>query len=1322
MLALLFPLLVACAPAVLLVGARQDYHSIADALDAAAPGDIVRLVDAYHDLAQTLVIDRAVTIDVATETRSATLVASSEEIDVLLAINANDVTLRGLTFGRSANPRAIDVFVSAGTQGAQSSFFTRSSGYGGVQAHQKRSLSSALLASSESPGLLDESTRAIRNLALLNLDFKASISAINVAFDVGAYINVQVTRCVFGAQARALVTVPGARFASSPLIELNALASEDSVSLKGQGLMLGANFWSVAPPQATRTYCADRACTQLGPVIDADKPQRAFQTIAAALSAGVQHVQVTADRVEFGVTEDVLDLVGTTIRGRTSTACTDAASSTTPVVSISDGVVSVGGALVAMSDLRFEVQSGVPVAFSYTAAADGAASSDVLLERVSFASGDNVATLLKLESKSITLTLSRCTFLGGAVGVANNGGALTVTDSNFADNKRASIAIGGTGSGTGLRVSGSQFIAAPGGSIVFDARVMSAQMLPISVTCSRFVFAQFVEPADCLRNAQQCANALRYNTFIEVQAPLAVVANRRFLAHGNNHVEHVPAAQLPQYAQLQRSSGDSFAFSFADQQGRFGRVRADIVFQRAAHAFVLASNVPVRQECFAESVPGQRVVSGLFSLASDAPERCTSVALQFTVVSDAKDNSTAAANDGMSVYDVRHLGNAARGSVVWQKAASTVVLNKATASESNFVVEASSGAGGLLQAVVVAQTLNNKEQASALAAGDAARVARAHQHFCVACDGEIMPPYVQQERCDGGGAAHVFSDFDKALEAAQRAGDADSASLLVYGTRCATQQCTLTLSSASFTLEGFSVTQRASLVRNSSCAASAPMIRVSAPLVTVRYLQLGADTPLASAAPHELIGLSGAKSRVSFCTLGGGVVVRASNIELTGNELVAGGSGVALQIEGDTLNTLVQSNSIVAGLLTIAEKARHVVVDRNTFSARTQLINGGELTLTGNTFKTDSTGANGDSELCLTSSGADASLTSTGDSFESGCRLVLERGGRAHVTGRKNLAPWHDVVFSIDWMSEVRLANIDLLGARSQIVLRSTQAKDIVLYDIGIDLEQSSLSDTLVGRPLVRTPCSGANEPQIAGFALGDSLLLDAKTRRVLIGGSIPLLSSSEFIDPLDGTVVKCADSPDADYCLCMRNGDKMAAATRANKSTQPPQPIIAAVGKAAKTAEEPLAEDDDGVAEQVVVPRSKVRSVKKPAAVVRQFAVLQASSSFDNGRVRTGWIVGGILLGILVIIVICVACFCCWPASASAVTTRRVVVDEEDGTETIRETTTSSSNARNAGSRTASIGFGVTRDQLAAVKEAEEKPTRTILHRTVVSRHKHEV
>jgi hypothetical protein len=1150
-----FLLLSVVSARLLRVGAGADYTSLATAVDAAASGDVLELVDYNYDLTQTLVISRPLTIRTNDGAPRAVLRSTSFDVDVLIAVGANNVELRNLVFGRSANDRAIDIFVSAGTQSKTSSLFGDSIDIynGDNEESQQRSVSSLLIDNTNNNNNDDnanDANRAIRGFVLHNIDFSASVSATNVAFDTGAYIGVSIAHCVFGTRdfTDAIVAVGGSRFADSAPLQFNAF-DKAQLALKGTGLELGTNYWSntgVPRPALSLTYCIDRSCTMLGPVVDNDAPAaRAFATVADALNAGVQNVLITAAEVELGVLNGAVAQAGTTLRGRRTQSAPDVAENCEPDAAVTmvhlrgaSPLESLGTALSYIVDVRFEMHDGLSIALAYY---DGSLSGDVLLERVSFLGCCENQTALLLSSKTTSLTLSNVVMMNMGTGVDLRAGALVVTDSQFLINRHASIAVGGTGIGTGLRVSGSLFAAAPDGSIVFGAGVKSALMLPISITCTQFLNALFVEPSDCSSNAQQCANALRHNTFLEVVDPQRVAPNRRFLMHGGNHIERIPRQAINDYLKFENNGQQGHSFQFADKQGRFGRVRADIaLLNHARSEFVLAAHVPMRQECFAESVPGQRVVSGMFSLTTDAPRRCISLALQFTVVVDPKDNTTASASDDVSIYDVAHLGNSVRGAAVWQRAASHAVVHGVVG---GITVEASSGAGALLRAVVVAQQLTDTERASLLAAGTSEQgTVRARQHYCVACGSDRLPAYIVDERCGGGSdATRIGDDFDAVFDAALATGLGDSVSLLVYGTQCVTRRCTLRITSMEFTLEGFSVSQQGSLARPSRCAADEPLLTMAAPRTTLRYLTLTTEKPSVSTAiPLCAVDISQDGARVSFCTINGGVCARESGAQIIGNEIAGATSAPAVLVARSARDTLVQANSLSGGAVSVARGAATTRVDRNTFGAQSGVENAGYVLMTGNTFlpRPLDTGA-----PCIDTpvTASDVSLTSTGDNYGTNCRLTITNASKLRIAGTRSAAPWVDVLLEMSGVVDARIANVDLRGANTQIVLHNedltTLKSSIVLYDVGLDLSASALADTLVGGASTRSACAAEHEPHLGGFSLTQSLVVDASTRRVLLVGAAAAaakLKTTEFLDASTGDVQKCSAVPDAPFCRCL--------------------------------------------------------------------------------------------------------------------------------------------------------------------------------------------
>jgi hypothetical protein len=1258
-------------------GDLADYTKLPDAVAAAEVGDIVELLDFNYDLSETLVLSRPISIITRDFSTRAVLRSTSFDVDVLVAVGANDISLRNLVFGRSANDRAIDIFVSAGTQTKQSSLFGNEEDYNGDnETPAQRSVSSLLGAAGDQP--TESSNRAIRGFTLQNVDFSASISATNVAFDTGAYIDVSINHCVFGTRdfTEAIVAVGGARFADSVPLQFNAF-DKAALALNGVGLEVGTNFWSGARPALSSTYCIDRGCTLLGPVVDNDHPSaRAFTTVADALNAGVQNVLITAAEVELGVLNGPIAQAQTTIRGRriispenaaTDNCEPDAAVTMVHVRGSDSPLVSLGVALSYVVDVRFEIHNEVLNALRYI---DGPLSGDALLERVSFLGADDHQTALVLNSRSVSLTLINVVVLNTGIGVELLAGALVVTDSQFLINRYKSISVGGTGVGTGLRVSGSLFAAAPEGAIVFESTVKSALMLPISVTCTQFINALFAEPSDCSSNAQQCANALRHNTFLEVVDPQRVAPNHRFLMHGGNHIERVSERALADYVKFEDNQEQGHSFSFADKQGRFGRVRADIsLLNHAASQFVFAAHVPMRQECFAESVPGQRVVSGMFSLATDAPRRCISLALQFTVVADPKDNSTASASDDVSIYDVAHLGNSIRGSAVWQRAASHSVVNGGGA----ITVEASSGAGALLRAVVVAQKLTDTERAALLAAGTAEGVVSARHHYCVACGSDALPAYIVDERCGGGSdSTRIGNDFDTMFDAALATGLGDSVALLVYGTQCATSRCTLRVTSMEFTLEGFSVSQQGVLTRPSRCAADEPMISLAAPRATLRYLTLTTEKPVVSTSvPQCAVDITQDHARVSFCSINGGVCVRESAAQITGNDIAGPSGWQSVLVARSARDTLVQANSLGAGVVSVARGALATRIDRNTFAAQSGVEVAGTLLMTGNTFLARSHEA----MACLTTSvlATDVSVTSTGDMFGANCRLPITAASKVRISGTRGAAPWQDVVLELSGAADARVANVDLLGANTQIVLQPDTIVDakkqsqVVLYDVGVDLTTSSISDTLIGGPLTHSPeCSASYEPRLAGFALAQSVIVDAASRRVLLVGASGKLKSGDYIDTMTGDVRKCAATPNAEFCVCALAKQPTATTTAGTTKTEE-QPVELAV-HVAVDPEESVEDTEEEIEEEEPEPIVEEKPAETfieatVAAVIKQVGGGRFNGGRGGGSVTWLWITLGIIAFIVIVIVAVVIC-CCVSSNARA----KTIIVEQGGEESSTE------------------------------------------------------
>lgn len=1227
---LLLLLLFVCSSNAITVGVNGDFASLAEAVAAAKTDEIVYLLGGTFDLTSTLVIERSMTLRSADGAPRSVLLSSSGDVDTIVAVGASNVVLRDLVFGRSANERAIDVFVSAGTQNQRAAIFS-SSNYNGVAepaARQPNDVTSGR-----------DANRAIGGFVLQNVDFSRSVSASNLAFDTGAYIGARVTNCVFGIHdmTNSITSVGDALFADSEPIAFNAFDSA-TLALSGSGLAIGTNYWAHTEqrPVSALTYCVDRYCTLLGPIVDADHSSTdAYATIGAAQRNGVRNILLTAAEIDLHDIETI-QLPGTTLSGRRPETCSRSGDEVTLIRVGSTPLTSLGSALSAVRDVRFELLESATAALSYISGDGALTSGDSVIERVSIIGSVQTSeqAAIRLANKQMSLTLSSVNIIGTGVGVDLTGGSLIVTDSVFMHNEQSSIAVGGSGSGTGLRISGSLFAAPPGktrGSVVFAPETRSAALIEFYITCTRMIFTPLAEPIDCASNAQQCRNALRHNTFIESINAHTASVNRRFLARGDNHVEHVLPNTVSQYMQFVSGEQPHATFSMTDTQGRLARVRADVALDNSAKAeFMLATYVPMRQECFADSMPAERVVSNFFELTTDAPRRCTSLSLQFALLKPSTGNS-------LLVYNVEQLGNAARGGAVWQRAASHAVSKDS--------IEASSGGGELMRAVVIADTLTAEEQAAAITNGVGSDMTRSKRHLCVVCGDDVLPSYVVDERCGGGGVSPLFSDIDVALDAALSAAASESTSLLVYGTQCTSTQCTLAVKATKFplTIEGLSTAQRGSIRRPASCAADQPLLQVSSPATTLRYLLLAPSKPVASAVPKCVVTLGAANNRLMFSTLSGGVCVSgASGARIVGNDIAASATAAVL-VSGGSSDTLIEANAVSIGAVRIEADAKTTRIDRNTFGADARVdVGEGGAVLTSNTFSERGVD---DSSYCLRA--VNGSLTTTGDSFGTHCRLVLAGVGKLRVSGVH--AKWRDIRVDLHNARDVRIANVDLLGPNTQIVLSGT-TQDVVLYDVGVDVVESTLADTIVGFASERSQCAAANEPRLGGIAWRSSLLLDAASRAVVTVAASAKLDDSQFFSPLDGSVKSCDELADAAYCLCRA---KTSTASLGKAPLPEVISVVQVVDEADLYKEQPseeeiaqeLAELKASLPKQPKAPKKQPEHAPKKQPVVLLQETVAPSSSISTGAIAILVISFGLIL-----IVCCIGCIAFFASSSEPV------------------------------------------------------------------------
>lgn len=1117
---------------------RVAVSSVAElrtALATAAPDDSIELA-APADY----VIDAPLIVDVArVEVRSAAggaraVLRAAGAVDALIDVRASDFALRDVVVGRAAagdSSRRIDVLIDAGTYAGDGA----GDAYAGDGATRKRSVGSLVsLARSSEPvrvtvAASGAANRALRNIALHNVDFSASRAAVNVAFAHGAYIGIALDGCVFAAHAAsaAIAASPAARFADWGAVRRNVFdaAPLRAAQLTDTPALLARNYWTPAAPRRwASTYCADRTCALLGPVADGARPaERAYESVSAALAANVGHVLLTADETPLGGSVTVTR-AGTLLEGR-ATGCTRP----TVVVGADETIESEGGALVAVRDVRFRLHTGAETALTFTDAGDEA---DVELTRVAFVGdgGTDSHCGVALAAPHVRLTVRDSLFAALATGVALSAGSLTVADSSFVGHRAAAIHVRGSGSATGVSISGSLIVGAPHGALVYDSTVRAARLAELYVGCSRFVDAPLRAPTDC---DGACAGALAHNTLIERADHERALPNGRALARGANHVERMGGARdIDAFVKVAVGAhGGAQWFNLADHQGRLAAVRAAVTGV-AEGTFMLASYVPMRAECFAGTLPSDagaapRVVSNVWELASDAPAECVAVELQFAI---ADVNATAHDAADLSVRTPTHID--AASATQW---AASAVDTHTVLRRDGALVRASGGKGVLRRAAVLAAHANERERASAFQTGSTSgvlAVPRAARQFCAVCGGAELPAHVLDERCGGDASALFVDDFDGALEAANEARAAgETASLLVYGEQCATEQCTLPLNNAggaALTIEGLSATERGGVRRAAACAAAHPAARVGRD-VTLRYLTLApTKTDAASAVPRCALSVAGA-ARVAFSALAGGICLDenvAGELALFGNEIEPARGEPALTV-GAGSRVLGEGNTLGGAGAVVHGTAR---LDSNSVRGALRVL-GTAATLTASSNRFDARAADATDAVCVAARGG-AALTAVGNEFGAHCEIELRAAGHVRISGGAARA-WRDVRLSATGVRDVRISQVTLLGRNAAIGVLDGSASSVVLHDVALDLAHTTLADTLVGGASTRSECASLHEAALAGFVLDDSLLVHASTAARLLPHGAPKTRAS-FIDPASGQVLRCADAPTADYCACV--------------------------------------------------------------------------------------------------------------------------------------------------------------------------------------------
>lgn len=1181
-----------------------DYRAneLVAAIAKASAGDIIELLGGEFVVMPNkasniaLIIDKSLTIRTSADAnaRSILRAASSDGIDALIGVGANNVVLENFVVGKPlgglafSTERLVCVYVSAGTQATPSGLSTnnynspaadlkkkkRAPGLGAVQIvrqlDMKRSVS------------FDEANRLLRNVVIRNVDFSAAGAHTGVAFGMGSYSNARVERSTFAADANtdAIVSVVGALFDETSLIDLS-IFNGAQVVIKGNGPAIGTNYWAPALRGQHETFCIDRGCTHLGPVVDGDQfNSRAFATIADAVAAKVRKIVVTGRTVDLyrsGSSPVTIVRPGTTIQGVVADNCepdADGTGASVATINIRNAQNGNGGALVSLdcalahvSNVIFMLQADSPhIAIAFVPqdatrkVASGANEEDLgneaLFENVKFL-GDSTGQIAIHSASPIThLGVSASSFAG--FGIQHDAGRLNVDDCEFVDSTVPGITLAGKGK-RGLRVSNTLF-ALSGDAIVF-VNVKAGDLLEFLVRCSQFLFANPHLPADCSKGTL-CTYA--HNTI--VAAPKQLTSEeRKVFSSGLNHYEEDTLDNIGKYAAFTgKADRSQITFALSDHQGRIDDVSGVVtmVGVNTRWHFALVSSIPMRQECFASSVPSgndpqgpARVVSNYIRVASDAPKQCVSVAIRVSL-----SGAEVGLHDGedLSIYAVQHLGGAL---TKWTRAVShTISIDDNGAS---VAVEASSGGGTLMRAVVVAAHASQAEKAAALsknvnqlaAGSNAVLVAtKLDLHLCVACGTDHIPAQISDERCGGGLQQPIFKSIEDALAEVQKipaTAKTTSVSILVYGTQCAIAKCSLDLATTApvtkLVVEGLAIDVRGTLRRPSSCNRETPFVNVNSRGVTLRYLVLGADTSLLTAIPKCVINVPaslGEGPRIAFTSIGGGVCIgdKRPKTMLLGNEIAAAPKTTAIAVvNGESLT--LESNSVMIGNVLFGVFGG-AIVTANRFGPDVSIVGVTKetsttaLKLSGNVFasrRADGTA----SEITCIDAGISGIVQSIGDSFGDNCILLLGKKSSVANSVLNNVA-----VIATDG----RFVNVTLTGLNSKI-------KSIglaVLETVRIDLTTTQLGIALPGEPKRQFPCAKLYEARLATYDLAKSTIYDLSSgKRLLVEATTrwPTVPTA-FVSPSDGSVINCVKDSTDDYCLCA------AGKPIAPKTTLPPTSV----------------------------------------------------------------------------------------------------------------------------------------------------------------------
>lgn len=1229
-----------------------DYRAseLATAVAKASAGDIIELLGGEFVVPQSkasnigLVVDKSLTIRTAADatTRSILRAEKSDGIDALIGVGANNVVLENFVVGKPlaglafSTERMVGIYVSAGTQATPSGLSTND--YNSPAADLKK----------RAPGLdavqvvrhldakrsrtFEDANRLLRNVAIRNIDFSAAGAHTGVAFGMGSYSNARVERSTFAADAStdAIVSVVGALFDESSLIDLS-IFNGAPVVLKGNGPTIGTNYWTLALRGSHATFCIDRGCTKLGPVVDGDQfNSRAFATIADAVAANVRKIVVTGRSVDLyrsGSSPVTIIRPGTTIQGDVADNCepdADGAGAAVATINIrnaqngnSGALISLDCALSEVSNVIFMLQADSPrVAVAFVAqdatrrvtvgAAEEELGNTALFSNVKFL-GDSAGQIAIHSASPITrLGVTASSFVG--FGIQHDAGTLVVADSEFVDNSVTGITLAGKGK-RGLRVSNSLF--AISGTAIAFSNVKASDMLELNVQCSQFLFAVPRLPTDCGAGTF-CATAYVHNTIVAAPKQLTLEERKMFSA-GLNHYEEDTIDNIGRYAAFTgKADRSQISFALTDHQGRIDDVSGVVtmVGTNTRWHFALVTSIPMRQECFASSVPSgndpqgpARVVSNYIRVASDAPKQCISVAIRVSL-----SGAEVELHDGedLSIYAIQHLGGAM---TKWTRAVShTISIDDNGAS---LAVEASSGGGTLTRAVVVAAHASQAEKAAALsknvnqlaAGSNAVLVAtKLDLQLCVACGTDRIPAQISDERCGGGLQQPIFKSIEDALAEVQKipaAAKTTSVSILVYGTQCAVAKCSIDLATTApvtkLVVEGLAVDVRGTIRRPSSCNRDTPFVNVNSGGVTLRYLLLGADTSLTTAIPKCVINVPASRGdgpRIAFTSISGGVCIgdKRPKTMLLGNEIAAAPKTAAISvINGESLT--LESNSIMVGNVLFGVFGGAVVA-ANRFGQDVSVVSTTKetsttvLKLSGNVFA--SRRADGAaSEITCIDAGLNGVVQSIGDSFGDNCILLLGKKSSIANSVLNNVA-----VIATDG----RFVNVTLAGLNSKI-------KSIglaVLETVRIDLASTQLGLALPGEPKRQFPCAKLHEARLATYDLAKSTIFDlASGKRLLVEATArwPAVPTA-FVSTVDGAVVNCVKDSTDDYCRCVA-GKPIVSTTTLPPSSVTKKPTATPVANVLANAKEEVVVANDRKKQITADPQCAAACVSSESFVV---------------------------------------------------------------------------------------------------------------------------